>query len=690
MSTSKTYQQSLADAGSETRPPMLERGSYIPWASRFRRYINRKRENRKWLNKALDEGPYQFEMFIPNNSTVPKLQTAEDLQGDALLHYDAEMELMNLILLSIPNDIYNFVDACTSAKDMWKRVERLKTDGKICVQGKLRKAMRNVRLEDAQEVPLNDSITPADEGSQMKEKSDSGDVENASVKGSLSRNNVRVNVVNIGVDSGNEGPNKGLMKFGTDSSDSHNTSLVSPTLNTPSFADVLKDAGNSDVDQQVNIRSKEIRANKKADGNEYCATGFGLHAESVNRNDGPVGGMDQVIERGPWIIRNTPLILNRWPPNVSLKCDEVTKVPVWVKLYNVPLVAYLEDRLSLIDTQVGKPIMLDAFTSSMRADSWGRICFARALIEVNAELMRLSSACESVRADAVMKGCDAVTKWVVTVSCRTGDAVSRLCEHKSSRVLESELKKEVSMAILVEDEIGYTREVIRVEYEWKPPHCVECKIFGHGTLQCPKRAKEEVSNAPPKATTKPCSMVDQDEGFVEVKSQKTKGKKVDASRSIGATSTLGNSKKGDKGDVAPQPTKDKVNSYRKDDVNVIDLKNSFDKLMEEDKVLDKCIKDYDVGSSIDVEGNDKEEQFKAAKEASTSKSKSSTLDLEDESDEDESDEDEVCMPNVMPGGGFLDDLDCYDGYEAHVYDLPKQVQAFCDRYNICMNSRVRK
>ncbi|GJY49595.1 retrovirus-related pol polyprotein from transposon TNT 1-94 [Tanacetum coccineum] len=125
MSTSKTYQQSLADASSETRPPMLERGSYIPWASRFRRYINRKRENRNWLNKALDEGPYQFEMFIPNNSTVPKLQTAEDLQGDALLHYDAEMELMNLILLSIPNDIYNSVDACTSAKDMWKRVERL-------------------------------------------------------------------------------------------------------------------------------------------------------------------------------------------------------------------------------------------------------------------------------------------------------------------------------------------------------------------------------------------------------------------------------------------------------------------------------------------------------------------------------------------------------------------------------------
>ncbi|GJU93576.1 hypothetical protein Tco_1318332 [Tanacetum coccineum] len=118
MSTSKTYQQSLADAGSETRPPMLEKGSYIPWASRFRRYINRKRENQKWLNKSLDEGPYQFQMFVLSDSIVPKLQTAKDLQGDVLLHYDAEMELMNLILLSIPNEIYNSVDAFTTAKEM--------------------------------------------------------------------------------------------------------------------------------------------------------------------------------------------------------------------------------------------------------------------------------------------------------------------------------------------------------------------------------------------------------------------------------------------------------------------------------------------------------------------------------------------------------------------------------------------
>nr|GFC91301.1 hypothetical protein [Tanacetum cinerariifolium] len=45
-------------------------------------------------------------------------------------------------------------------------------------------------------------------------------------------------------------------------------------------------------------------------------------------------------------------------------------------------------------------------------------------------------------------------------------------------------------------------------------------------------------------------------------------------------------------------------NYFKDDVNVIKLKNSFDKLMEEDKVLDindDLGKDDDIGSVLDGE-----------------------------------------------------------------------------------------
>ncbi|GJX53838.1 retrovirus-related pol polyprotein from transposon TNT 1-94 [Tanacetum coccineum] len=121
MSTSNTHQQSLVDAGSETRPSMLERGSCIPWASRFRRYLNRKRDNRKWLNKAIDEGPCEFRIFTPSDTEAPRMQKEEDLRGDDLKHYEVEIEAMNLILISIPSDIYNSVDACTTAKAIWQR-----------------------------------------------------------------------------------------------------------------------------------------------------------------------------------------------------------------------------------------------------------------------------------------------------------------------------------------------------------------------------------------------------------------------------------------------------------------------------------------------------------------------------------------------------------------------------------------
>nr|GEW00677.1 hypothetical protein [Tanacetum cinerariifolium] len=125
MSTSNTHQQSLIDVGSETRHSMLERGSYIPWVSRLRRYLNRKRENRKWLNKAIDKGPYEFKEVTPSDIEEPRMQTEEDLRGDDLKHNEAEIEAMTLILISISNDIYNSVDSCRTAQAMWQRVKLL-------------------------------------------------------------------------------------------------------------------------------------------------------------------------------------------------------------------------------------------------------------------------------------------------------------------------------------------------------------------------------------------------------------------------------------------------------------------------------------------------------------------------------------------------------------------------------------
>ncbi|GJT30606.1 hypothetical protein Tco_0910881 [Tanacetum coccineum] len=92
MSTTSAHQQALADAGSETHPPMLERGSYIPWASRFRRYLNQKRETRKFLNHSMDEGPYKFKKIQPDLNKVESDQTKDDLMGDDLKQYKDDIE----------------------------------------------------------------------------------------------------------------------------------------------------------------------------------------------------------------------------------------------------------------------------------------------------------------------------------------------------------------------------------------------------------------------------------------------------------------------------------------------------------------------------------------------------------------------------------------------------------------------
>ncbi|GJR00893.1 ribonuclease H-like domain-containing protein [Tanacetum coccineum] len=153
-------------------------------------------------------------------------------------------------------------------------------------------------------------------------------------------------------------------------------------------------------------------------------------------------GLEKVLERGPWII----------------------------------LVAYSADGLSLIATQVGKPIMLDAFTSSMSENAWGRIRFARALMELN---------------------------------------------------VKSGLKHEVSMDIPLEDGSGHTKEVIKVEYEWKPPHCVECKIFGHINDKCPKRVTIMETPAKNKDRNTPSTTSTHSDGFTEVRRKKNKGKKAE-------------------------------------------------------------------------------------------------------------------------------------------------------------------
>ncbi|GJU94663.1 beta-caryophyllene synthase [Tanacetum coccineum] len=61
-------------------------------------------------------------------------------------------------------------------------------------------------------------------------------------------------------------------------------------------------------------------------------------------------------------------------------------VPVWVKLHGVPMTSFSKDGLSAIATKLGTPLMLDSYTSDMHIQSWGRLSYARAMIEVQADV----------------------------------------------------------------------------------------------------------------------------------------------------------------------------------------------------------------------------------------------------------------------------------------------------------------
>ncbi|GJT54029.1 trichome birefringence-like protein 3 [Tanacetum coccineum] len=104
----------------------------------------------------------------------------------------------------------------------------------------------------------------------------------------------------------------------------------------------------------------------------------------------------------------------------------------------------------------------------MCVESWGRIGFARALIKVS---------------------------------------------------VEKELKQVVKMVVPLVEGTGYTNEHIRVEYEWKPPICLDCHVFGHSLEKYPKCL---VVAAPVTV-----NMEDQNEGFTTVNNISKEGKKAE-------------------------------------------------------------------------------------------------------------------------------------------------------------------
>ncbi|GJX71051.1 reverse transcriptase domain-containing protein [Tanacetum coccineum] len=142
-----------------------------------------------------------------------------------------------------------------------------------------------------------------------------------------------------------------------------------------------------------------------------------------------------VLGNGLWFIRLIPIILKKWMPTSNLLNEDLNLVPIWVKLHDILIVVFTPDGLSAMATKLGNPIMLDLYTSSICLQSWGRMDYARALIDV---------------------------------------------------MVDQELKEEMVIAIPNVEDDGEVFHSVRVDYEWKPPRCGMCMIFGHDDKLCLK------------------------------------------------------------------------------------------------------------------------------------------------------------------------------------------------------------
>nr|GEV05400.1 copia protein [Tanacetum cinerariifolium] len=120
-------------AGSDTRPPMLDRIDFASCQQRIRLYC-RGKDNRVNILKSIDEGPYQMgtfrETLAESTEGTPQFgpeqpRVYSDLSFEEKDRYNANIRATNILLQGFPKDIYTLINHYTNAKDIWDNVKML-------------------------------------------------------------------------------------------------------------------------------------------------------------------------------------------------------------------------------------------------------------------------------------------------------------------------------------------------------------------------------------------------------------------------------------------------------------------------------------------------------------------------------------------------------------------------------------
>jgi hypothetical protein len=81
-----------------------------------------------------------------------------------------------------------------------------------------------------------------------------------------------------------------------------------------------------------------------------------------------------MLERAPWHMKNRPLVLKRRQLNMQFLKNDLARVLVWVRLYNVPLEYWTIKGLSGVASAIGVPLYADHTTLLRKRLSYTRVC----------------------------------------------------------------------------------------------------------------------------------------------------------------------------------------------------------------------------------------------------------------------------------------------------------------------------
>lgn len=139
--------------------------------------------------------------------------------------------------------------------------------------------------------------------------------------------------------------------------------------------------------------------------------------------------LDHVWSRGVWFLLGKPFILQKWHPKFKPKRENLSSVPIWIKIHDLPLACWNSEGISRIASKVGIPLAADSLTTLKSRLTYARVCV---LVDSN-----------TIYPEEIKVSLD-------------GDVVA-----------------------------------LKVQYEWRPTPCEHCKSLVHYSTSCPSRPQSD-------------------------------------------------------------------------------------------------------------------------------------------------------------------------------------------------------